>query len=208
MIYSKDVECEIPLSLLPSATTTQVKTKAGIQGQQNNHHLAENRRKQHQDKLHDELNREAKERLLENKVNIPPLQNTLQNVLFRVKKKLKRSERPIIVTNQAHSFHKSLISATLGTCSKQICFWSIHHKPKIYFDRMKDFLWIVNTKQLFCHFLAVLHHSTFQPSRIVHHLLKATTHICVSIFSFRVPPWEEIKLVPFQNRLNQVTGII
>ena len=32
--------------------------------------LAENRRKQHQDKLHDELNREAKERLLENKVNI------------------------------------------------------------------------------------------------------------------------------------------
>ena len=35
----------------------------------NNDHLAENRRKQHQDKLHDELNREAKERLLENKVN-------------------------------------------------------------------------------------------------------------------------------------------
>jgi len=31
------------------------------------HDTAENRRKQHQDKLHDELNREAKERLLENK---------------------------------------------------------------------------------------------------------------------------------------------
>jgi len=37
----------------------------------NNDHLAENRRKQHQDKLHDELNREAKERLLENKVTKP-----------------------------------------------------------------------------------------------------------------------------------------
>ena len=45
------------------------KNKTETQGQINNGNLAENRRKQHQDKLHDELNREAKERLLENKVN-------------------------------------------------------------------------------------------------------------------------------------------
>ena len=70
MIYSKDAECEIPLSLLLSATTTQVKNKTENQIQINNDNLAENRRKQHQDKLHDELNREAKERLLENKVKI------------------------------------------------------------------------------------------------------------------------------------------
>ena len=33
------------------------------------HDTAENKRKNHQDKLHDELNREARERLLENKVS-------------------------------------------------------------------------------------------------------------------------------------------
>ena len=33
------------------------------------HDTAENKRKNHQDKLHEELNREARERLLENKVS-------------------------------------------------------------------------------------------------------------------------------------------
>ena len=36
--------------------------------QKRDHDNAENKRKNHQDKLHEELNREARERLLENKV--------------------------------------------------------------------------------------------------------------------------------------------
>ena len=72
------------------------------------------------------------------------------------------------------------------------------------FECEKDYLWIVNMKQLFCHFLALPHHSTFQPSRIVHHLSKAIIHICVWISSFREQQWEETRMGPFQNQLCQV----